>query len=75
MCICFVAYKVYKELERIAHLMHIGMSVDRIIKTARTITTIRIKLPENGTTFTKTIFLTENQRAIKPLFDQDLPTI
>lgn len=74
-CICFVAYKVYKELERIAHLMHIGMSVDRIIKTARTITTIRIKLPENGTTFTKTIFLTENQRAIKPLFDQDLPTI
>lgn len=74
-CICFVAYKVYKELERIAHLMQIGMSVDRIIKTARTITTIRIKLPENGTTFTKTLFLTENQRAIKPLFDQDLPTI
>lgn len=74
-CICFVAYKVYKELERIAHLMQIGMSVDRIIKTARTITTIRIKLPENRTTFTKTLFLTENQRAIKPLFDQDLPTI
>ena len=69
-CICFVAYKVYKELERIAKEKKIGMSVDKIIKTAHTITTIRIKMPENGTYFTKTLFLTDSHRAIRPLFGE-----
>ena len=68
-CICFIAYKVYKELERLIAINNIGMSVDHVLDTARTITTIRIKLPENRTYLTRTLFLTEEHLAIKPLFD------
>ena len=69
-CICFIAYKVYKELERVIAVNKIGMSVDKVLDAAKTITTIRVRLPENNTTFTKTLFLTEKHLAIKPLFDQ-----
>lgn len=57
-CICFIAYKVYKELERLIAINKIGMSVDHVLDIAKTITTIRIRMPENGTFFTKTLFLT-----------------
>ena len=68
-CICFIAYKVYKELERLIGINKIDMGVDHVLDTAKTITTIRIKMPENGTYFTKTLFLTEKHLAIKSLFD------
>jgi hypothetical protein len=45
------------------------MSVDHVLDAAKTITTIRIKMPENGSFFTKTLFLTKKQLAIKPLFE------
>ena len=67
-CICFIAYKVYKELERLIVVNNIGMSVDKVLDAAKTITTIRIRMPENGTCFTKTLFLTKKHLAIKPLF-------
>ena len=67
-CICFIAYKVYKELERLIAINNIGMSVDKVLDAAKTITTIRIRMPENGTYFTKTLFLTKKHLAIKPLF-------
>lgn len=69
-CICFIAYKVYKELERLIGINKIDMSVDHVLDAAKTIITIRIKMPENGTYFTKTLFLTEKHLAIKSLFDQ-----
>lgn len=47
----------------------IGMSADKVIDAAKTITTIKVRLPENGSFFTKTLFLTEKHLAIKPLFD------
>ena len=68
-CICFIAHKVYKELERIIAIKNIGMSVDHILDAARTITTIRVRMPENGTYFTKTLFLTKKHLAVKPLFE------
>ena len=68
-CICFIAYKVYKELEQLIAVNKIGMSVDKVIDAAKTITTIKVRLPENGSFFTKTLFLTEKHLAIKPLFD------
>jgi hypothetical protein len=46
------------------------MSVDQVLEAARTITTIRIKLPEHGGFFTKTLFLTKKHQAIKPLFEK-----
>lgn len=69
-CICFIAYKVYKELERIIKLKKIDMSVAHVLDAAKTITTIRIRLPENRTIFTKTLFLTDRHRDIQPLFEQ-----
>lgn len=68
-CICFIAYKVYKQLERLISINKIDMSVDHVLDIAKTITTIKIKLPKNGTFFTKTLFLTEKYLAIKPLFN------
>lgn len=68
-CICFIAYKVYKELERLIAVNKIGMSVDKVLDAAKTITTIRVRMPENGTFFTKTLFLTEKHLVVKPLFD------
>mgnify|MGYP002167823275 len=68
-CICFIAYKVYKELERLISINKIDMSVDQVLDIAKTITTIKIKLPKNGTFFTKTLFLTEKHLAIKQLFN------
>jgi transposase len=49
-CICFVAYKVYKELERILKLSGIDMSVDKVLNIAKTITTLKIKMPISGET-------------------------
>ena len=69
-CICFIAYKIYKELERLIDINKIGMSVDKVLDAAKTITTIRVRLPENGTYATKTLFLTEQHLAVKPLLNQ-----
>ena len=68
-CICFIAYKVYKELERILKQMKFSMSVDKALEIAKTIPTITMRLPYNQQKLTKTLFLTEEQQAIKPLFD------
>ena len=68
-CICFIAYKVYKELERILKLMKFPLSVDKALEIAKTIPTITMRLPYNQQKLTKTLFLTEEQQSIKPLFD------
>lgn len=69
-CLCFVAFKVYKELERIVSILNLGMSVDTVIKIAKTITTIRLRLPLNEKIITKTMLLTPEQRSLQPLLDQ-----
>ena len=55
--------------ERLIAINKIGMSADKLHEAAKTITTIRIRMPENGTYFTKTLLLTEKHLAVKPLFD------
>jgi transposase len=70
-CICFVAYKVYKELERIIKLSNIDLSVDKVLNIAKTITTLKIKLPTCGEVLTKTMLITQKHNAIKKLFDQN----
>lgn len=42
-CICFIAYKVYKELERLIVINNIGMSADNVLDAEKTITTIRVR--------------------------------
>lgn len=68
-CICFVAYKVYKELERIIAKAGIKMSVDKVLDIAKTITTVRVNMPQNHKMYSKTLFLSDQQKAVSPLFD------
>ena len=56
-CICFVALKVYKELERRLKVSDINMSVDKVLALAKTITTIQIKLPLNKDVYTQTMLM------------------
>ena len=70
-CICFVAYKVYKELERVLKQSGIPLSVDKVLNIARTITTIKIKLPKSEETITRTMLLTPKHRIIAKLFDEN----
>lgn len=60
-CICFVAYKLYKELKRILRLPGIGLSVDKVLDIAKTISTVTIKL-KDGTTRTRTLLNTSEER-------------
>lgn len=66
-CLCFVAYKVYKELERIISTLGMNMSADTVLKIAKTITTIRVNLPLNNQTYTQTMLLTPEHRSLQPL--------
>lgn len=70
-CICFIAYKVYKELERTIRNIGINMSVDKVLDIAKTITTLKIRLP-NGELYMQTIYTTSQQEAIKPLIDPNI---
>jgi hypothetical protein len=69
--ICFVAYKVYKELERILKLANLQMSVDKVLGIAKTITTIKINMPVSRNTMTKTMLLTPQHKSIASLFDEN----
>ncbi len=70
-CICFVAYKVYKELERVLKTNKISFSVDKVLNIAKTITTIKVKLPISDTTLTKTMLITARHKSIAILFDDN----
>lgn len=70
-CICFVAYKVYKELERILKISNIRLSVDKVLDIAKTVTTLKINLPISGNNMTKTMLLTNKHKTIDMLFDEN----
>ena len=70
-CICFVAYKVYKELERVIRHAAIAMSVDKVLDIAKTIITIDVRTDGVRGVSKRTLFLTEEQKAIKQLFEMD----
>ena len=70
-CVCFVAFKVYKELDRILKLKGIGLSVDKVISISKTITTIKVKLPISNTHFSKTMLITSRHKSIEMLFDDN----
>ena len=70
-CICFVALKVYKELERLLKLSGCPYSVDETLRIAQTVVTIEIARPENNDTITKTLCLTEEEKSIAYLVNTD----
>lgn len=69
-CICFVALKVYKELDRLLKQNHIGLSVDKVIKLAKTVTTISVYLPQNREHLTQTMLL-KRHKPIELLFNEN----
>lgn len=69
-CICFVALKVYKELERLLNLSSISMSIDKVLALAQTIVTIQITLPNSKQVINKTMLMKRHLR-IAPLFEDD----
>ena len=69
-CICFVALKVYKELDRILKEARIDLSVDKVLNLSKTITTIEIRLPKNKKTIRKTMIMRRHKKIAK-LFDEN----
>jgi hypothetical protein len=45
------------------------LSIDKVLDIAKTITTLKIKLPLTGETMTKTMLITKRHLAIAPLFN------
>ena len=69
-CICFVALKVYKELERILKMERVDISVDKVLEMAKTVVTIQINLPKSKLTLTKVMLMKRHQK-IAFLFNED----
>jgi transposase len=67
-CIAFVAYKVYKELERQLHEKKSALSPEKAIEIAKTIYSLKVKDPATQEQVTKTILLTQEQKILANLF-------
>ena len=51
----------------------IRLSMDKVLDAAKTITTIRVNMPENRKVYTKTLFPMERHQTIKSLFEVTEP--
>ena len=70
-CICFVAYKLYKELERLLRLLGISLSVDKVLDIAKTISTVTVQLPD-GTVVSKTLLTRSEQKMLHVLLPSSI---
>lgn len=68
-CISFVAYKVYKELERQLKEKQSALSPEKAIDIAKTIFTIKIVHPISNETISKTLIINNEQRILANLFE------
>lgn len=68
-CISFVAYKIYKELERLLKLKGSMLSPEKAIDIAKTIYAIQVKTPNQQHIVSKTILITEEQKALAKMFN------
>jgi transposase len=68
-CIAFVAYKIYKELERQLKIKKSHLSPEKAIAIAKTIYGIKVMHPISKEIITKTVFITEEQRNLAKLFE------
>lgn len=67
-CLNFVAYKVYKELERQLKVMKSDLSPEKVIEITQSIFEIEAKSPDNKT-YTKRLLISEEHLKIQKLFD------
>lgn len=67
-CLNFVAYKVYKELERQLKQMKSDLSAEKVIEILQSIYQIEIKNPINDDIISKTILITDEHKKLQKLF-------
>jgi transposase len=67
-CLTFVAYKVYKELERQLELLNAPFKASKAIAIAESIFQIEIKTPHSNELIKKTLLLNEEQKILAKLF-------
>lgn len=67
-CISFVAYKVYKELERQLFEKQSSLSPEKVIDIAKTIFAIKIVHPISKDVYFKTLIITDEQRLLAKQF-------
>lgn len=68
-CLCFAAYKVYKELERQLDEKKATISAEKAINIAKTIYNVKVKIPETNQIIEKTIITNEEQKYLNSLFN------
>lgn len=68
-CIAFVAYKIYKELERQLKDLKSELSPEKAIEIAKTIYGIKATRPRSKELFERTLIINEEQRTLAKLFD------
>ncbi|MEO8711580.1 MAG: IS1634 family transposase [Parafilimonas sp.] len=68
-CIAFVAYKIYKELERKLHLLKSTLSPQKAIEIAKTVYSIKAIKPNSKQLIEKTLLLTDEQKNLFQLFE------
>lgn len=68
-CISFVAYKIYKELERQLKLKRSDLSPEKAMDIAKTIYAIQVKTPNQQHIVSKTILITEEQKMLATMFN------
>lgn len=67
-CLAFVAYKIYKELERQLKEKQSTLSPEKAIEIAKTIYSIKALKPKSKQIFEKTLLLNDEQRNLIALF-------
>lgn len=68
-CIAFVAYKLFKELERQLKEKNSDLSPEKAIEIAKTIYSVKIVTQKTQEIISKTLYLTEEQKKLANLFD------
>lgn len=67
-CISFIAYKIYKELDRQLKLKNAMISPEKALEIAKTIYSIKIISPIKKEIIKKTLILNQEQRYLMELF-------
>ncbi len=68
-CLTFVAYKVYKELERQLELLNAPFKASKVIAIAESIFQLEIKTPHSNEIIKRTLLLNEEQKIIAKIFN------
>jgi len=67
-CLTFVAYKVYKELERQLEVLNAPFKASKAIEIAESIFQLEIKTPHSNEIIKKTLLLNEEQKILAKIF-------